>query len=83
MHQVEVICFLGYSPIRFPLRVHHLCRGYRTRVQISQDTAQGFPAEDDRVAISFRVSDAGRREEEAPLVPVGHKWRVQGGYGQW
>ena len=29
--------------------------------------------EDDGVAVSFRMTDTGRPEEEAPIVPVGHK----------
>ena len=34
---------------------------------------QGLQEEDDRVAVSFRMTDAGRPDEEAPIVPVGHK----------
>ena len=37
------------------------------------DTVRGLQEEDDGVAVSFRMRDTGRPEEEAPIVPVGHK----------
>ena len=45
----------------------------RGGVQTGWDTVQGLQAEDDGVAVSFRMTDTGRPEEEAPIVPVGHK----------
>ena len=33
----------------------------------------GLQEEDDGVAVSFWMTDSGRPDEEAPLVPVGHK----------
>ena len=47
--------------------------GKRTGVQVRWDTVRGLQEEDDRVAVSFRMTDTGRPEEEAPIVPVGHK----------
>ena len=47
--------------------------GQRTGVQLGWDTVRGLQEEDDGVAVSFRMTDAGRPDEEAPLVPVGHK----------
>ena len=37
------------------------------------DTVRGLQEEDEGVAVSFRMTDTGRPEEEAPIVPVGHK----------
>ena len=37
------------------------------------DTVRGLQEEDEGVAVSFRKADTGRPEEEAPIVPVGHK----------
>ena len=34
---------------------------------------RGLLREDDGVAVSFRMTDTGRYEEQAPIVPVGHK----------
>ena len=45
----------------------------RAGVQIAWDTVRGLQEEDDGVAVSFRMTDTGRPEEEAPKVPVGHK----------
>ena len=47
--------------------------GKRTGVQIGWDTVRGLQEEDDGVAVSFRMTDIGRPEEEVPIVPVGHK----------
>ena len=47
--------------------------GKRAGVQIGWDTVQGLQEEDDGVAVSFRMTDTGRPEEEAPIVPAGHK----------
>ena len=47
--------------------------GMRTGVELGWDTLQGLREEDDGVAVSFRMTDTGRPEEEAPIVPVGHK----------
>ena len=47
--------------------------GKRAGVQIGWDTVQGLQEVDDGVAVSFRMTDTGRPEEEAPIVPVGHK----------
>ena len=49
--------------------------GKRTGVQLGWDTVRGLQEEDDGVAVSFRMTDTGRPDEEAPIVPVGHKWR--------
>ena len=45
----------------------------RAGVQMGRDTVQGLQEEDDGVAVSFRMTDMRRPEEEAPIVPVGHK----------
>ena len=37
------------------------------------DTVRGLQEEDEGVAVSFPMTDTGRPEEEAPIVPVGHK----------
>ena len=37
------------------------------------DTVWGLQEEDEGVALSFRMRDTGRPEQEAPIVPVGHK----------
>ena len=47
--------------------------GNRTGVQLGWDTVRGLQEEDDGVAVSFRMTDTGRPDEEAPIVPVGHK----------
>ena len=47
--------------------------GKRTAVQSGGDTVRGLQEEDDGVAVSFRMTDTGRPDEEAPIVPVGHK----------
>ena len=47
--------------------------GMRTGVQLGWDTVRGLQEEDDGVAVSFRMTDTGRPDEEAPIVPVGHK----------
>ena len=47
--------------------------GQRAGVQMGWDTVRGLQEEDDGVAVSFRMTDTGRPEEEAPIVPVGHK----------
>ena len=47
--------------------------GKRTGVQMGWDTVRGLREEDEGVAVSFRMTDTGRPEEEAPIVPVGHK----------
>ena len=47
--------------------------GKRAGVQIGCDTLRRLQEEDDGVAVSFRITDTGRPEEEAPIVPVGHK----------
>ena len=48
--------------------------GTRAGVQIGWDTVRGLQEEDNGVGVSFRMTDTGRPEEEAPIVPVGHKW---------
>ena len=45
----------------------------RTGVQLGWDTVRGLQEEDDGVAVSFWMTDLGRPDEEAPIVPVGHK----------
>ena len=45
----------------------------RTGVQLGWDTVRGLQADDDQVAVSFRMTDTGTPDEEAPIVPVGHK----------
>ena len=45
----------------------------RTGVQLGWDTVRGRQEEDDAVAVSFRMTDTGRPDEHAPIVPVGHK----------
>ena len=47
--------------------------GKRTGVQLGWDTVRGLQEEDDGVAVSFQMTDTGRPDEEAPIVPVGHK----------
>ena len=47
--------------------------GKRTGVQFGWDTVRGLQEEDDGVAVSFRMTDAGRPDEEGPIMPVGHK----------
>ena len=47
--------------------------GKRTGVQFGWDIVRGLQEEDDGVAVSFRMTDTGRPDEEAPIVPVGHK----------
>ena len=47
--------------------------GKRAGVQIGWDTVRGLQEGDDGVVVSFRMTDMGRPEEEAPIVPVGHK----------
>ena len=47
--------------------------GQRTGLQLGWDTVRGLQEEDDGVAVSFRMTDARRPDEEAPVVPVGHK----------
>ena len=47
--------------------------GKRTGVQFGWDTVRGLQEEDDGVVVSFRMTDTGRPDEEAPIVPVGHK----------
>ena len=56
--------------------------GKRAGVQIGWDTVRGLQEEDDGVAVIFQMTDTGRPEEEAPIVPVGHKcaedaWRIR------
>ena len=48
--------------------------GKRAGVQMGSDTVRGLQEEDEGVAVSFRMTDTGRSKEEAPIVPVGHKW---------
>ena len=47
--------------------------GKRTGVRMAWDTVWGLQEEDEGVAVSFRMTDTGRPEEEAPIVPVGHR----------
>ena len=47
--------------------------GKRTGVQLGWDTVRGLQEEDDGVAVSFWMTDSGRPDEEAPIVPVGHQ----------
>ena len=47
--------------------------GKGTGVQLAWDTVPGLQEEDDGVAVSFWMTDLGRPDEEAPIVPVGHK----------
>ena len=47
--------------------------GKRAGVQLGWDTVRGLQEEDDVVAVSFRMTDTGRPDEEAPIVSVGHK----------
>ena len=47
--------------------------GKRTGVELGWDTVRGLQEEDDGGAVSFRMTDTGRPEEEAPIVPVGDK----------
>ena len=47
--------------------------GKRAGVQIGWDAVRGLQEEDDAVEVSFWMTQAGRLEEEAPIVPVGHK----------
>ena len=47
--------------------------GKRTGVQLGWDTVRGLQEKDDGVAVSFRMTDTGRPDEEAPIVPVGHE----------
>ena len=49
--------------------------GSRAGVQIRWHTVRGLPEEDDRVAVSFRMTDTGRPAEEVPLVPVSRTGR--------
>ena len=37
------------------------------------DTVRGLQEQDDGVAVSFWMTDSGRPDEEAPIVPLGHK----------
>ena len=55
--------------------------GKRAGVQMGWDTVGGLQKEDEGVTVRFRMTDAGRPEEEAPIVPVGHNcgesaWRI-------
>ena len=45
----------------------------RTGVQFGWDTVRGLQEEDGWVAVSLRMTDGGRPDEEAPIVPVGHE----------
>ena len=47
--------------------------GKRTGVQLGCDTVRGLQEEDDGVAVCIQMTDTGRPDEEAPIVPVGHK----------
>ena len=47
--------------------------GKRAGVQKEWDTVRGLQEEDVGLALSFGMTDTGRPEEEAPIVPVGHK----------
>ena len=47
--------------------------GKRTAVQMGCNTMRGLQKEDDGMEVSFRMTDPGPAEEEAPRVPVGHK----------
>ena len=47
--------------------------GKRAGVQMGWDTVRGLQEEERGVAVSFRMTDEGQPEEEAPIVPVGHK----------
>ena len=47
--------------------------GKRAGVQIGWDTVRGLQEEDEGLAVSFRITDTGRPEKEAPMVPVGHR----------
>ena len=42
-------------------------------VQLGWNTVRELQKEDDGVAVSFWMTDSGRPDEEAPIVPVGHK----------
>ena len=47
--------------------------GKRTGVQLGWDTVRRLQEEDNGVTVSSRMTDTGRPDEEAPIVPVGHK----------
>ena len=47
--------------------------GNGTGVQLGWNTVRGLQEEDNGVAVSFWMTDSGRPDEEAPIVPVGHK----------
>ena len=47
--------------------------GKRTGVQLEWDTMRGLQEKDNGVAVSFWMVDSGRPDEEAPIVPTGHK----------
>ena len=47
--------------------------GKRAEVQIGWNTVRGLQEKDDGVAASFRMTDTGWPEEEAPIIPVGQK----------
>ena len=47
--------------------------GKRTGVQMGCDRVRGLQEEEEGVAVSFQMTDTGRSEEEAPIVPVNHK----------
>ena len=48
-------------------------QGKTTGVRMGSNTGRGLREEDDGLAMSFRLTDTGPPEEEAPIVPVGHK----------
>ena len=47
--------------------------GKRAGDDIGWDKVQRLQEEDDGVALSFRMTDTEQPEEEAPIVPLGHK----------
>ena len=47
--------------------------GKGTGVQLGWDIVRGLQEGDDRVAVSFWMTESGRPDEEAPIVLVGHK----------
>ena len=77
---------IGYQGMHLPYwkgqleevegEVRRLIRGYEgipTEVQMGSDRVRGLQEEDAGVAVSFRMTDTGRPQKEAPIVPVGHK----------
>ena len=48
--------------------------GKRAGVLVEWDTVQGPQEKDGGMALRFRMTDTNRPKEEAPIVPVGHKF---------